>query len=133
MAVAFETSLQDTRTAEEGQASPISEENVNKALNVVTETVFPNHASETQQLWMNKKMLKPVDLTTRQMLASINRLNNALPFSPTAKALKFAEIELIGLFEWSLPVAWRANIDMDCYIPTLHSRAKLIAAWEAIK
>ena len=79
-AVAFETALQDARTAEDGQISPISVKNVNLSLNAVTETVFPHRALETQRLWMNRKMFKPVELTTRQMAASINRLNNALPF-----------------------------------------------------
>jgi hypothetical protein len=83
-AVAFETALQDARTAEEGQTSPISVEHVNLSLNAVTETVFLHKALETQQLWMNRKMFKPVELTTRQMAASINRLNNSLPFFPTA-------------------------------------------------
>jgi hypothetical protein len=79
-------------------------------------------------------MFKPVELTTRQMADSINRLNNALPFFPTApEASKFSEIELIGLLEWSLPATWRATFDLDSYIPTLHSRAKLIEACEAIE
>jgi hypothetical protein len=133
-AVAFETALQDASTAEDGQISPISVENVNQALSAVTETVFPHRALETQQPWMNKKMFKPVELTTRQMAASINCLNNALPFFPTAtEASKFSEIELIGLLEWSLPATWRAKFDLDSYIPTLHSRAKLIEACEAIE
>jgi hypothetical protein len=67
-AVAFETALQDARTAEEGQTSPISVEHINQALNTVTETVFPHQALETQQLWMNRKMFKPVELTTQSTL-----------------------------------------------------------------
>jgi hypothetical protein len=133
-AVTFETALQDVRTAEEGQISPISVEHVNQSLSAVTETVFLHRALETQRLWMNRKMFKPVELTTRQMTASINRLNNALPFFPTAtEASKFSEIELIGLLEWSLPATWRATFNLDSYIPTLHSRAKLIEACEAIE
>ena len=79
-AVAFETSLQDARTTEDGEMVPISLDNVNKALEAVTHTVFPYCALETQRLWMNRKMFKPSELTTRQMAASINWLNNALPF-----------------------------------------------------
>jgi hypothetical protein len=125
---------QDARTAEDSQISPISVENVNQALSAVTETVFPHQSLETQRLWMNRKMFKPVELTTRQMAASINRLNNALPFFFTAtEASKFSEIELIGLLEWSLSATWRAKFDLDSYIPTLHSRAKLIEACEAIE
>jgi hypothetical protein len=99
-AFAFVTAVQDVRTAEDGQISPISVENVNLSLNAVTETVFPHRALETQRLWMNRKIFKPVELTTRQMAAAINRLNNALPFFPTAtEASKFSEIELTGLLE----------------------------------
>ena len=79
-AVAFETALQDARTNEEGEMVTISLDSVNKALEAVTHTVFPYRALETQRLWMNRKMFKPSELTTRQMAASINRLNNALPF-----------------------------------------------------
>jgi hypothetical protein len=35
--------------------------------------------------------------------------------------------------EWSLPATWRAKFDLDSYIPTLHSRAKLIEVCEAIE
>jgi hypothetical protein len=130
-AVAFETALQDARTVEEGQISPISVEHINQSLSAVTETVLPHRALETQRVWMNRKMFKPVELTTRQIAASINHLNNALPFSPIAS--KVSEIELIGLLEWSLPATWRAKFDLDSYIPTLDSRTKLIEACEAIE
>ena len=133
-AVAFETALQDCRVTAEGETVPISTEHVQESLKAVTETVFPHRALETQRLWMNRKMFKPVELTTRQMAASINCLNNALPFFPNAtEASKFSEVELIGLLEWSLPVTWRAKFDLDGYIPTSHSKAKLIEACEAIE
>jgi hypothetical protein len=133
-AVAFETSLQDSRTTDGGETVPISPNHVQQALKAVTETVFPHRALETQKLWMNRKMFKPVELTTRQMAASINRLNNALPFFPNAtEASKFSEGELIGLLEWSLPATWRAKFDLDGCIPTLHSRARLIEAIEQSK
>jgi hypothetical protein len=125
-AVAFETALQNARTAEEGQISPISVENANQALNAVIETVFPHRALETQRFRMNKKMFKPVELTTRQMAASINRLNNALRFFTTAtEASKFSEIELIELLEWSLPATWRAKFDLDTCIPTLQPKGQV--------
>ena len=79
-AVAFETALQDARTNEEGEMVTISLDSVNKALEAVTHSVFPYCALETQRLWMNRKMFKPSELTTRQMATSINRLNNVLPF-----------------------------------------------------
>jgi hypothetical protein len=80
---------------------------------------------------MKRKMFKLVELTTRQMAASINCLNNALPFFPNAtEASKFSEVELIGLLESSLLVTWRSKFDLDGYISILHSKAKLCEAIE---
>jgi len=133
-AVAFETALQDARTNEDGEMVTISLDSVTKALEAVTHSVFPYCALETQRLWMNRKMFKPSELTTRQMAASINCLNNALPFFPTgSESSKFTEVEIIGLLEWSLPAPWRAKFDLDGYIPTLHSKTRLIEACEAIE
>jgi hypothetical protein len=133
-AVAFETVLQDYRVTAEGETVSISTEHVQEAFKAVTETDFPHRVLDSQRLWMNRKMFKPVELTTRRVAASINRLNNALPFFLNAtEASKFSEVDLIGLLEWSLPVTWRDKFDLDGYIPTLHSKAKLIEACEAIE
>jgi hypothetical protein len=132
--VAFETALQDARVTAEGETVAINSDHVQEALKAVTDTVFPHCALEAQRLWMNRKIFKPVELTTRQMAASINRLNNALPFFPNAtEASKFLEVELIGLLEWSLPVTWRAKFDLDGNILPLHPKTKLIEACEAIE
>jgi hypothetical protein len=131
--VAFETALQGARVTTKGEALLISSNNVQEALKEVTETVFPHHSMETQRLWMNKNMFKLVELTTRQMTASINRLNNTLPFFPNStEASKFLEVVLIWILEWSLPVAWRTRFDLDGYIPTLHSKTKLIEGCKAM-
>jgi hypothetical protein len=83
-AVAFETSLQDSRVTSEGETVPIITEHVQELLKAVAEKFFPHCEMETQKLWMNRKMFNPVELTTRQIAASINHLNNALPFFPNA-------------------------------------------------
>ena len=134
-ATAFEAALEDSRMSEEGEEEqPITEDNVEKALNAVATTVFPHRALEIQKLWMNRRMFKPVELTTRQTSAAINRLNNALPLFPGGtESSKFTETEIIGLLEWSLPPAWRTKFDLDGYIPTLDSKARLIEACEAIE
>jgi hypothetical protein len=76
----------------------------------------------------------PTELTTRQTAAAINRLNNALPLFPLRMdASKFSDTEIIGLLEWSLPPPWHTKLDLDGYIPTLHTRAKLIKKCEAIE
>jgi hypothetical protein len=79
-------------------------------------------------------MFKPTELTTRQTAAAINRLNNALHLFPLGTdASKFTDTKIIGLLGWSLPPPWRTKFDLDEYIPTLHTRAKLIENCEAIE
>jgi hypothetical protein len=60
-------------------------------------------------------MIKPSESTTRQMVASIHLLNHAL----LTQAYKVSPVEMIGLFELSLPVPWIAKIDLDSSITTL--------------
>jgi hypothetical protein len=130
----FETALSDARTTEDGTEEPATADHVTTALGAVTNTVFPHRALETQKLWMNRRMFKPADLTTRQTAAAINRLNNALPLFPTGtENSKFSDVEVVGLLEWSLPPAWRAKFDLDGYVPTLHPKMQLIEACEAIE
>ena len=57
-----------------------------------------------------------------------------LPLFPGGSdASKFTDVEIVGLLEWSLPPAWRAKFDLDGYIPSLDSKARLIDACEAIE
>ena len=125
----------DARSNEEGlEVNEITTDHVTTALKAVTASVFPHRALETQKLWMNRKMFKPSDLSTRQTAAAINRLNNALPMFPNgSEGSKFTPTEVIGLLEWSLPSAWRAKFDLDGFIPSMHTKGKLVAACEAIE
>ena len=133
-ATAFEAALQDARMSEDGVEQPLSSDHVEKALNAVAVTVFPHRALEIQKLWMNRRMFKPIELTTRQTAAAINRLNNALPMFPGgSENSKFTETEIVGLLEWSLPPQWRAKFDLDGYIPSLDTKIRLIEACEAIE
>jgi hypothetical protein len=130
----FETSLQEARTNNDGVEQVIASVHVDTALNGVATTVFPHRALEIQKLWMNRRMFKPAELTTRQMAAAVNRLNNALPLFPLGMdASKFTDTKIIGLLEWSLPPECRTKFDLDEYIPTLHTRAKLIENCAAIE
>jgi hypothetical protein len=134
-AVTFEAALQDARkTTEDGPLASINIDNINLALEAVKASVFPHRALEIQRSWMNRNMFKPIELTTRQMSAAINRLNNALPYFPQgSEASKFSEKELVELLEYSLPRAWRTKFDLDGYVPTDHSKTRLIEACEAIE
>ena len=133
-ATAFEAALQDVRMSEDGTELPMTNEHVEKALEAVAVTVFPHRALEIQKLWMNRRMFKPIELTTRQTAATINRLNNSLPMFPGGtENSKFTATEVVGLLEWSLPPQWRAKFDLDGYIPSLESITRLIEACEAIE
>ena len=133
-AIAFEATLAEAMGDVDGVATRTTTEHVATALQAVTSTVFPFWALEMQQQWMQCRMHKPADLSTRQMAAAINRLNNALPLFPLGSTeSKFSEKEIVGLLEWLLPQAWRSKFDLDGYIPTLHSKTRLIKACEAIE
>jgi hypothetical protein len=133
----FEASIeQGRRNAEEdGAPLPINVAMVDAAMTAVATTVFPHHALEIQCLWMNGAgMRKPFELTTRKTAAAITRINNALPLFPGGTdASKFSNAEVIGLLEWSLPPSSRSKFDLDRYIPTLGTKAKLIENCEAIE
>ena len=133
-AIAFEATLADAMVDVDGVATRTTTDHVATALKAVTSTVFPFRALEMQRQWMQRKMHKPVDLSTRQMAAAINRLNNALPLFPLGSTeSKFSDKEVLGLLEWSLPQAWQSKFDLDGYIPSLHSKTRLIEACEAIE
>ena len=132
--VTFDAALAAARLDAAGVEQVLTTDHVKTALDAVALSVFPHRALEVQKTWMNRRMFKPAELTTRQTSAAINRLNNALPLFPTGtEAAKFSTTEIIGLLEWSLPPAWRTKFDLDGYVPTLHSQMRLIESCEAIE
>jgi hypothetical protein len=134
----FEATIEEARRnnnddEEDGAPLPIDAVMVDTALTAVATTMFPHRALEIQHLWMNRGMRKPYELTTRKTAVAITRINNALPLFPGGtEASKFSNAEVIGLLEWSLPPSWRSHFDLDGYIPTLDTKAKLIENCEAI-
>ena len=133
---AFDTALEDVRINPDLDEAPLplSNEIIEEALAQVATTVFPHRALETQKLWMNRGMKKPSDLSARKTAAAITRINNCLPMFPLGTPeSKFTEPELVGLLEWSLPQTWRNKFDLDGYIPTQGTKAKLILECEAIE
>ena len=105
-----------------------------RALNAVASTVFPHRALEIQKLWMNRRMFKPVELTTRQTSAAINRLNNSLPLFPGgSETLKFTEIEIVGLLEWSLPPASRPSYGPARSTKTLSRNDSPSSIWQSYR
>jgi hypothetical protein len=134
---AFETALEDVRVnpeEDEDQPLPLTVEIIDKALALVAHSVFPHRALETQRLWMNRGMRKPAELSARKTASAISKINSCLPLFPGGTSeSKFSEPQLVGLLEWALPQAWRNKFDLDGYIPTQGTRAKLILECEAIE
>jgi hypothetical protein len=66
--------------------------------------------------------------------AAITKINNCLPVFPLGSpASKFIDQEVVGLLEWLLLLTWRKKFDLDGYVPTLGTKAKLILECGALK
>jgi hypothetical protein len=134
---AFNTALEDVwvDTTPNVQALvPLTVDNIGQAMDSVATAVFPHPALKTQKLWMNRGMRKPYGLSTRKTAAGIPKINNSLPLFPLGnQEAKFTNQELVGLLGWSFPAHWRKKFDLDRYIPTLGTKAKLISECKAIE
>jgi hypothetical protein len=109
-------------------------EHIGRAMDQVLNFVFLHHALEIQKLWMVRDMKKPYGLSTHKTAPAIMNINNCLPVFPLGSpASKFTDQEVVGLLKWSLPLTWRKKFDLDGYVPTLGTKAKLILECKAIK
>jgi len=83
---------------------------------------------------MRKHLKKPTDLSIRLISSALSRINNCLPFFPGGdEDSKFSQDELLEMLECTLPFAWKLKFDYDGYVPTDHTKAKLISSCEAIE
>jgi hypothetical protein len=134
---AFKTALEDVRVDPDTNVNALQAltiEHIGRAMDQVSNAVFPHRALEIQKLWMVRGMKKPYDLSTHKTAAAITKINNCLPVFPLASpASKFSDQEVVGLLEWSLLSTWRKKFDLDGYVPTLDTKAKLILECEAIE
>jgi hypothetical protein len=135
--MAFNTALEDVRVDPNPNVQalvPLTADHIRHAMDSVATAVFPHRALEIQKLWMNQGMRKPYNSSTCKTAAAITKSNNSLPLFPLGNQdSKFSDIELAGLLEWSLPAQWRKKFDLDGYIPTLGTKAKLISECKAIE
>ena len=133
----FEGSLEsqtETTATEEGTTNPMTNEKVDKALAMVSASVFPHQALETQKLWMRRHMKKPSTMSYRLLQAKVLKMNRSLVLFPEgSEGVKFSNHELLEILEFALPASWRAKFDLDSYIPTKHDRNRLLAECEAIE
>jgi hypothetical protein len=134
---AFETALEEVRVDPDPDVNALQAltiEHIGCAMDQVSNAVFPHRALKIQKLWMVRGMKKPYDLSTRMTAAATTKINNCLPVFPLGSpASKFTDQEVVGLLEWLLSLTWRKKFNLDGYVPTLGTKAKLILECEAIK
>jgi hypothetical protein len=134
---AFDTALEDVWVEPNPNVQafvPLTVDHIGQAMDSVATAVFHHCALEIQKLGMNQGMRKPYNLSTCKTAAEITKINNSLPLFPLRnQETKFTDQELVGLLEWSLPAHWRKKLDLDGYIPTLGTKAKLIFECKAIE
>ena len=92
---AFETALEDQVGQEDhdGNQDPLSQETVQKALDIVTTIDFPHRSLEIQKLWMQRGMKKLFGLSTRKwqqplLGLTIRSLFSQVPQRPPNSVLK---------------------------------------------
>jgi Tfp pilus assembly protein PilE len=132
----FEASLEEQKqpTTARGATKELTNDMITKGLEEVAKSVFPYRALEIQKNWMRRIMKKPVNMTFRVMNTAVNRMNNALKHFPGATATSaFTEEQLVEILQWTIPARWVSKFDLDGYIITEHSRAKLVAQCEAME
>ena len=135
----FDTAIDTERTPEEDlEGAPLqlelTQQMVQSALDEVAKSIFPRRALEIQKLWMAKVMKKPSNLSIRQTISAIGRLNNDLPWYPNGTTeSKFKESEIVSIVEWAIPEEYRAKMNEDDFIPVDHRLSELLAKLETIE
>jgi hypothetical protein len=133
----FETALEDVQVDPDpivNALQALAIEHIGRAMDQVSNADVPHFALEIQKLWMVQGMKKLYNLLAQKSAAAITKINNCLPvFQLGLPASKFTDQEVVGLLEWLLPATWRKKFDLDGYVPTLKTKAKLILECEAIK
>ena len=112
----------------------LTREHIDGGLNAVAVEVFPHRALFFQKRWMQSGMRKPRSMTTRQTVAAIGRINNALPLFPGAhESDKFTEDELLQIIEWMVPQEFRTKFEEKGYIPSDFDRKQFLEEAEIIE
>ena len=131
--IQFDTTLEELEEGEE-EGTPITETRLQDAIDSVSATVFPHRALQGQRNWMMKRMKKPRELTMRNMVSAVNRLNNSLSYFPDAdETSKFDQTQILDMLESSSPAGWKSHFDLKGYIPAQESLARFITECEQLE
>jgi hypothetical protein len=114
---AFETALEDIRVDPDPNVNALQAltiKHIGRAMDQVSNAVFPHCALEIQKLWMVQGMKKLYNLSTQKTAAAIAKIKNCLPVFPLGlPASKFTDQEVVGLLKWPLVLTWRKKFDLD--------------------
>ena len=132
----FESAITDATAAteENPEGLELTPDMVKKGLEAVASDIFPHRALFFQKRWMEREMKKPRALTTRQTIAALVKINNALPLFPGAtEEDKYDEKELLKIMEFLMPREFREKFDEKGYIPADHDKNRLILEAEIVE
>ena len=75
-----------------------------------------------------------MSMTTKQTVAAIVKINNALSIFPGPQDWdKFSEGELLQIVEWMVPHEFQAKFNEKGYIPSDHDRKRFILESEIVE
>ena len=109
---AFESGLEEARisTGDDGvvTATDSSNEHIEVGLAEIAKVVFPCRALETQSAWSHGSIKKPHNVSIRQFVTAIVRINDSSPLFPQgSESGKISDDELLEIFEHSIPDDWK--------------------------
>ena len=134
--ITFESSLADQQAdpTELGNQLALTRKMVDKALAAVALDVFRDRALFYQKRWIEHSMRKPVNLSTRQMVAAFTKMNEALTYFPGATAnSKYSDEDKLERMEWAIPQFFRDAFKKKGYVPSDHNMKHFIEECEIIE
>ena len=134
--VTFESSLADQQADPTalGNQLALTREMVDKALAAVALDVFRDRALFYQKRWIEHSMKKPINLSTRRMVAAFTKMNEALGYFPGATAAsKYSDADKLERMEWAVPQFFRDAFEKKGYVPSDHNMKRFIEECEIIE
>ena len=134
--ITFESSLADQQAdpLALGNQLTLTREMVDRALAAVALDVFRDRALFYQKRWIEHSMKKPVNLSTRRMVAAFTKMNEALVYFPGATtASKYSDADKLERMEWAVPQFFRDAFEKKGYVPSDHDMKRFIEECEIIE
>ena len=130
----FENALEELRVGPDGERLAFDNNLVKKALDEAAKLVFPHRALEHQKSWMSRIMQKPYNMPYRIFQNRVIKMNKYLPMFPGGdESSSFTEKQLVEILEFGLPKKWKKQFNARHYIPTQHSKKRLLMEVEALE